>query len=217
MTIFFTFSLSTVRAEVVPGYVITKCQEAVRKANPVQITYNYGQLKLDFGKSSAEISRNCGDNAAGCFHSTERGCSVTTKEQSINISGYTCSYDKVYLNCDFRGATVDITSEYSGCNARAVLRHELQHFMNWKTAKENMLRELKTKLPAYLAQNARTCKSTCPSYNLRSIYEYVSDISDKWRAISTANDRRLDEVDHNQDIEVNYTVCAPYSLEFALY
>ena len=210
------FLSSSAKAENVPIYVIEQCKKTAVRQNPVKITYNYGELNFDFNKSRAEISRICGNNAAGCFRSLESSCAHTLQTKNIKINEYNCFYTVAEVFCDLSGARLDITGEYKGCNARAVLRHELQHFMNWKTAKENLVRELKEKLTSFVANNTMVCKGNC-HYNITYDFnKYKQKIENKWNLIRQANDYRLDEVDHDYANQVNYTVCAPYSLEFGL-
>ena len=206
----------TVKAENVPAIVVEQCRKAVARQNPVRITYNYGELIFDSTKSIAEISRSCGNNAAGCFKSLEKGCASTLQTKNIKINGYNCLYTVAEVICDFSGAHLDINGEYKGCNARAVLRHELQHFMNWKTAKENLVRELKEKLTTFVINNITVCKDDCQHNIAYGFSKYKQKIENKWYLLKQANDYILDEVDHDYANQVNYTVCAPYSLEFGL-
>ena len=212
LTAFMIFLPSAVRAEAVPQHVIKKCQDAVRKANPVKITYNYGDLKLDHSKSSMEVSKDCGGDAAGCFHGID-GCMWSYTIDGLQIGDYYCFFPKAQVNCDFRGVYIDVRNDYAGCNARAVLRHELQHFMIWKTAKDNMIKEMKIKGNEFAIQNAIVCKSSCGNYSADALSNELGKIQEKWRKISDINDKLLDDVDHDYDKEVNYKVCAPYSLE----
>ena len=215
MTAFLIFSPSYAEAENAPSYVIKKCQEAARRADPVKITYNFGVLNLDYSKSTAEVSASCKGNAAGCFHGNG-SCSWNYGNKSLQIGDYTCSFPKAHVICDFSGTYIDLTGEYDGCKARAVLRHELQHFMIWKTSKDNMIKEMKVKGIEFSVKNAEVCDGYC-RYSADSLANMLRKITDKWKAIEDANDKRLDEVDNNYDKEVNYTVCAPYSLEVVSY
>lgn len=204
----------TVKAEDVSELVRKRCKKEVERIDPVRITYNYGELIFKANKNMKEISRTCGNNAAGCFKSVGYGCTQKIQTKSIKVNGYNCYYTAADINCDFSGARLYITNEYKGCNARAVLRHELQHFMNWKTAKENLVMELKNKLTAFVLNSLTVCQKECYHDKDKYFREYKQKIEDKWSFILRANDIRLDEVDHDYANQVNYTVCAPYSLKF---
>ncbi|MBQ8481436.1 MAG: hypothetical protein IJ532_02750 [Alphaproteobacteria bacterium] len=217
------FSISLLEAQEIPRSIINKCREEVKKANPIKITYNYGTLSVDYSKNTEEVSRDCGDKAAGCFHG-KNGCYWAAGYRNIQIGEYTCSYPHADIDCNFRGVYIDLTNEYSGCKARAVLRHELQHFMIWKTARENMMKEMKVYGTDFALRNIKVCEGICHNKtynelweNLRKIRDNLRKIRDKWYEIGNANDERLDEIDHNHDAEVGYTVCAPYSLEVNLH
>lgn len=209
---FIIFSPFTVKAEDVPQHIIRKCQEMVRNANPVKIVYNYGDLKLDYNKNTAEVSASCKDNAAGCFHG-KGGCYWYHGYKNLLIGNYICNFPDAHITCDFRGTYIDLTNEYDGCNARAVLRHELQHFMIWKTAKDNMMKEMKVKGTEFAVQNAKVCSDYCHDNSGDNLSKMLREIDNKWRAINYINDKRLDDVDHDHDTEVNYKVCAPYSFK----
>ena len=216
-TIFFLFVIyiifsSSAKAEEIPQHIVNKCREVVRKENPVKIIYNYGELKLDYSKNTEEVSKSCGDRAAGCFHG-RGGCGYNYGNRSMQIGDYVCTFPYATVTCDFSGTYVDLTREYSGCSARAVLRHELQHFMIWKTAKEQMLKEMKISGTNFALQNIKVCKEYCNNSSGDELAEELRKIASKWKEIRNVNDEQLDKIDHNHDMEVNYTVCAPYSLK----
>lgn len=212
MTVLFIFLPCHVKAKDIPRHIIKRCQETVRKADPVKITYNYGDLRLDYNKNTAEVSASCKDNAAGCFHG-KGSCSWSYNNRSLQMGDYICSFPVAHVTCDFRGTYIDLTNEYEGCNARAVLRHELQHFMIWKTAKDNMIKEMKEKGTEFAIQSAEVCEGYCRNNSEDNLAEILRKIDSKWNAIKNVNDKRLDDVDHDHDTEVNYKVCAPYSLK----
>lgn len=198
-----------------PQYVVEKCRKQARKADPVKITYNFGTLKLDYGKSLAEVSRDCKDRAAGCFHGGG-SCYWSYDVESIPMENYTCYFPKAHVNCDFSGSSIDVTGEYTGCKFRAVLRHELQHFLNWKTANDNMIREMKTEGNKLAVQEAKVCSEYCDC-SAENLVNMLRKIYRKWDYIKSVNDGRLDEIDHDHDTEVNYKVCDPYSFEIISY
>lgn len=208
------FPISYAKAEIIPDYIVEKCQKAVIKDNPVKITYNYGTLSLDLSKNTAEISKVCKtDAAAGCFQGKYRQ-EMDMTPKNIKINEYICEYPVVSLHFNFTGSKIYITNEYKGCVARAVLRHELQHFMIWKTANDNMLSELKNKLPTIIAQNASIYRNNNNfQYHqntdkiMKIIYQIAGQIADKWDRIRNTNDAELDKVDHDFTTEVNYRVC----------
>lgn len=216
-TILFLFAAliifpSSVKAEGVPQYIVNKCREAVRKEDPVKIIYNYGELQLDYSKNTEEVSKSCGDRAAGCFHG-HGGCQWDYGSRSMQISDYMCTFPYATVTCDFGGTRIDMTREYSGCSARAVLRHELQHFTIWKTSKEQMLKEMKISGTNFALQNIKVCKEYCNNSSGDELAVELERIASKWKEIEKVNDRQLDETDHDYDKEVGYTVCAPYSLK----
>ena len=203
------FSISWLEAKEIPQSVINKCREKAKKANPIKITYNYGTLSIDYSKKVCE-------DVAGVFHG-KNGCYLLTDFYNIQVGKYTCSFPYADIRCDFSGVYIDLCDEYSGCNARAVLRHELQHFMIWKTAKENMIKEMNTFGTDFVLRNIKVCEGACYNKTYNELLKNLKKISEKWEKIENANDKRLDEIDHDYKSEVNYTVCAPYSMEVELY
>ncbi len=214
---FLFFTVSGVEASSIPQWVTEKCRKAVIAANPVKVNYNYGELSVDYSKSVEEVSNECGGNAAGCFHGTGGVSTHHGGNEGISIGKYYCSYLTVEFNFNYRGTYIDLTRDYNSCNARVVLRHELQHFMIWKTAKEQMHRELKNTLTDFVVKNIKICEGHCHNDKMGKMYEVARQIRKKWRDIKDINNKRLDDIDHNREIEVDYRVCAPYSLKFKLY
>ena len=203
------FSISLPEAKEIPQSVINKCREKAKKVNPIKITYNYGTLSIDYSKKVCE-------KVAGVFHG-KNGCYLVTDFYNIQIGEYTCSFPYADIKCDFSGIYIDLCEEYSGCYARAVLRHELQHFMIWKASKENMMKEMKSFGTDFALSNMRVCKGSCYNKTYNELFKKMEEINYKWEKIEKANDKRLDEIDHNHNSEVDYTVCAPYSMEVELY
>lgn len=204
------FPISYAKAEIIPDYIVEKCQKAVIKDNPVKITYNYKTLSLDLSKNTAEISKACkADNAVGCFIRGTYHKEMDMTPKNIKINEYVCEYPVVSLHFDFTGSKIYVTNEYKGCAARAVLRHELQHFMIWKTANDNMLYELKNKLPTIIAQNAsiyRNNNNFQHHQNSDKIMKITYQIADKWDRIKNTNNAELDKVDRNHK-SVHNSVC----------
>lgn len=214
---FLFFTVSGVEASSIPQWVTEKCRKAVIAANPVKVNYNYGELSVDYSKSVEEVSNECGGNAAGCFHGTGGVSTYHGGSDGISIGKYYCSYFTAEFNFNYRGSFIDLTRDYNGCNARAVLRHELQHFMIWKTAKEQMHRELKNTLTDFVVKNIKVCEGHCNNDKKGDIYKVARQIEKKWRDINEVNDKRLDDIDHSHKQQVNYNVCSPYSLKFSSY
>ena len=195
-----------------------RCLRAAEKMKLVTVNYNYGELKFDASKTAAQISQVCSDQAAGCFYSTSgsfRNIAVTP----IEVDGG-CRTFQIKVDFDFTGSVLYITNEYGPCETRAVLRHELQHFMNWKASKEQVIRETKIALKRWSIKNMKECKkeNECSSADYRygatsEAAQIVSNILEKWNAIGEKNNIQLDAVDHNVDKEMNYSVCAAYSLK----
>lgn len=210
----FVFPFSDAKAERVPNYIIKKCQKAVLNSNPVKITYNYGTLSLDLSKNDETIKKACrNDDVAGCFSAVRKSFFPDITPQNIKINEYTCRYVNVDIDFDFTGTVIYVSNEYNGCNARVILRHELQHFMFWKTARENMLHELKNKLTTFVAQSAIVCRNTSYNhcnYDTSKITAFINNIVQKWGIIGDENDRALDEIDHDPKKQVNYVNCYNY-------
>ena len=66
-------------------------------------------------------------------------------------------------------------------------------------------------------KNIKICEGHCHNDKMGKMYEVARQIRKKWRDIKDINNKRLDDIDHNREIEVDYRVCAPYSLKFKLY
>lgn len=207
---FLFFAVSGVEASDIPQWVTEKCRKAVIAANPVKVNYNYGELSVDYSKSDEEVTRDCKANAAGCFHGMVGEGVSHSESAGISIGKYYCSYLTAGFNFNYRGTYIDLTRDYNGCNARAVLRHELQHFMIWKTAKEQMHRELKNTLTDFVVKNIKVCEGHCDNNKMGEMFELARQIKKKWGDIEDINNKRLDEIDHNCKEQVNYKVCEPF-------
>ena len=190
------------------------CQAEAQKINQVILRYKYGDLDL-VQKSSAEISAECGDNAAGCCRAAGGRYTIYAKPKIIKVENTVCLIPVVSLDYDFSGTYIEVTNEYEPCKTRAVLRHELQHFMIWKTGRELQLKQTK-KLLTELAQEkitACTSNADCNHNYLSEFKNLVNVIAEKWGRIIHANNVKLDENDHDFNKEVNYRVCLPYSFK----
>lgn len=197
-------------AERVPA----NCVRMAEKMKLVTVNYNYGELRLDASKNSAEISQICSDRAAGCFPSSS-GRVTNVALTKVDV-GSSCQAYHITVDYDFSGAAVFITSEYNPCNTRAVLRHELQHFMNWKTSKEQLIRETKIALKRWSIQNMERKDGDMVISRLNAqgeVYQIVNGLMSKWFELGNQNDRVLDNIDHDKGTEVNYSVCAQYELQ----
>ncbi len=192
------------------------CAEIAKDYPLVNIRYNYGTLGFDNTKSSAQLKKVCGDFVAGCFANGAANYKLITSRQTIQSGTHTCIVPQITVDFDFSGTTIYVTKEYTSCQARAVLRHELQHFMIWKTATEEMLNETKKSLKEFALQHIINCseQKNCNNDFYRDTWRRLLGITNKWNNVSVANNNRLDEVDHNNKTEFDYRVCAPYSLRF---
>jgi hypothetical protein len=191
------------------------CQEKAADVRQVNIRYKYGKLGLK-QKSSAEISAYCGDNAAGCCHSSGGKYFVQTTFKTIQSGEILCVVPIVNVDFDFSGTYIEITDEYDACKTRAVLRHELQHFMIWKTGREQQLAQTREKLGQLARQRITACVAgdDCDyQYSNDEFVNLVQKIAAKWQRVIKANNKNLDENDHDFKKEVNYRVCMPYSVE----
>ena len=191
------------------------CQRAAQNKNFVRIWYNYGTLGLDVSKTENEISRVCQDNAAGCFHRTPEKRRIAVSDTFFQAGSEKCVAPTVDIIYDFGGSTIFVTKEYSPCATRAVFRHELQHFMIWKEAKEWFLKDLRYSLNQTVLKFVASCSGVgrCSTASESKIRAVVAQVEKRWNNIENENQVRLDEVDHSVTDEVNYTVCAPYSLK----
>ena len=191
------------------------CQEKAAGVQQVNIRYKYGKLGLK-QVSSAEISANCGDNAAGCCHSSGGKYFVQTTFKTIQSGEILCVVPIVNVDFDFSGTYIEITDEYDPCETRAVLRHELQHFMIWKTGHEQQLLQTREKLAQLARQRVVACVAgdDCDyPYSKDEFGNLVQKIATRWQRVIKANNKKLDENDHDFEKEVNYRVCMPYSVK----
>lgn len=203
----------SVAADSLPRGLEEKCRQKVLAADPVKITYNFGELKLDNTKTTAEVGKSCSDRAAGCFHKSSGVKKWRHQPRQIHIGDYVCHYNEIQVAYDFTGRSIDLTKEYDACNQRAVLRHEIQHFMIWKTSMNLMMKETKLLLVDQVAKDIKICseEETCYADPYK-LYRIVEKIGQKWWNISQENDQILDRIDHDFENQVNYSVCLPASL-----
>lgn len=185
------------------------CAEAAQEIPMVTLRYKYGRLGFDSSKSTQQVSQICGDKAAGCFHHSFGTYKVQYKSKTIKASSRTCAIPQIVVDFDFSGSEIYITKDYTSCMARAVLRHELQHFTIWKTATEEMLKELKIELKNTALRGVKKCKTGeyCYADWNKEMFGKVSEIWKKWEKISKMNNERLDEVDHNDSTDFAYKAC----------
>lgn len=192
------------------------CVSRAQEMPLIKIRYNFGSLTLDNTKNTKQITYVCKDKAAaGCFARNQGRYATSAKRNKVNIGNKTCIILSVLVEFDFSGATIYVTSEYSGCKARAVLRHEEQHFMIWKKANEELIKELKVALKKAALQDVRDCNSKdgCSAQIDYVVYNLTKSLYDKWAKYSETNNARLDEVDHDGKNEFAFRVCDPYTLE----
>ena len=218
MKILFIFALSLFL--ILPKFSEAEtCAQAASKENLVNLRYNYGTLGFDATKSTQEISAFCSDRAAGCFiHQSGIG-SWHVQDKIINIGGEDCVIPTVFVSYDFSGAKIYITKDHNPCEARAVLRHELQHFTIWKTSREWFLKDLKKSLQQAAAERARPCapRVRCSTGSARALSKLINKVERRWYKIEERNQNLLDAADHSAVHQVNYPVCAPYSLKVGLF
>lgn len=196
-------------------HIPLSCVRMAEKMKLVTVNYNYGELRLDASKNTAEVSEMCHDRAAGCFHNSS-GTIGNVSVSKVDV-GSSCQAYHITVDYDFSGRVIYVTNEYNPCNTRAVLRHELQHFMNWKTSKEQLIRETKIALKRWSIENMEQINSDASNsriYALREVYKIINRLMEKWFKVNEENDRMLDDTDHDKQTEVNYSVCAPYELQF---
>lgn len=189
--------------------VSQECLEEAQKIPLVTLRYNYGNLGFDNTKSMQQIARSCGGNAAGCFHHNFGQYTVQTSDKTVTTSSGQCVIPQIMADFVFSGIRIDITREYNSCKARSVMRHELQHFMIWKTAVEEMFGELKVELRNLALSKLRECKKGeyCSSHMRGEAFDKTEAIVKKWSDIAELNNSRLDEVDHNDKTDFNYKAC----------
>ena len=186
------------------------CVEAASKMKTVFLSYNYGTLGFDHSKTEAQIKGVCRSaEAAGCFFHSFGSRRVMAVRQAVKVGNTYCLVPQITVDYDFSGATVYISKEYEACQARAVLRHELQHFTIWKKATEEMLRELSIKLKKLALNDIKECSSSrqCNSNIMEKTVNLTTAITQKWETYSKKNNERLDEVDHNHNVEFAYRAC----------
>lgn len=195
------------------------CRQVAEDQDFVHIRYNYGELGFDATKSLQEIDQICEDNAAGCFHGNFGVRRLKVSDKTLRVRRDICVIPEVDITYDFSGATVYITRDYSSCATRAVLRHELQHFMIWKTAKEWFLKDLRYSLKQAVRDRVISCSHNerCSTVSYATLEKVVTQVETRWKKIETQYQTLLDTVDHSETEEVNYTVCAPYSLKVGLF
>ena len=195
------------------------CKNIAKGKNIVNLSYNYGTLGFDVSKSVEEISAICTDNVAGCFVSNFGKSSWTIEDKKITAGSYKCVVPVINITYDFSGAQIYTVNEGDACHKRAVLRHELQHFAIWKTSKEWFLKDLKYSLQNTALENAVHCPRAgrCRT-NAEAVLEKVKlQVEQRWNKIERQNQLLLDQVDHSAKEQVNYPVCAPYSLKVDLF
>lgn len=195
------------------------CQNAEVLKDAVKITYNYGELLFDASKTSQEISVLCQDNAAGCFQHKEKGGRWTVVDTNVKVGNDVCVVPYINVTYDFSGSQIFITNEYDPCRTRAVLRHELQHFMIWKTTKEWFLKDLKYSLQNVVKNHAVLCpeNNLCSTRASWQVRKTINQVERRWHKLEEQNQNLLDSTDHSATAQVNYPVCAPYSLRVGLF
>lgn len=190
------------------------CVRMAENMKLVTVNYNYGELRLDANNNTAEISQLCSDRAAGCFHGPS-GLIINVDVTKVDV-GASCQAFQIAVNYDFSGSKIYVTNEYNPCNTRAVLRHELQHFMIWKTSKEQLVRETKIALKRWSIQNIERIgdeERNTKNHAQGEVYKIVNGLMSKWAKLEADNDKVLDDTDHDTTTEVNYSVCSQYELE----
>lgn len=208
--------LGIIRTEEVPIEIREQCKQKVLKRQPLKVTYNWGKLELDYSKTFKELLERCGEEAGGCF---DAGSSIryfdSISEEFIQIGEYRCYYPVNNIDFDFSNFNrhVVVANEYSGCRAQAVLRHELQHFMIWKTGWEQMLIELQDTL---LDQSLVFCKNCMDGSTYTDIVPIVNRIYEKWKDIIDRNNARLDEIDHDYKKRVADKMCEVLAISTGL-
>ena len=206
--------------QILPTFAAAEtCAQAAMKEKLVNLSYNYGTLGFDASKSTQEVSALCSDSAAGCFvHQSGIG-NWRVQDKIINAGGKKCVIPVISISYDFSGATIYITREYNPCETRAILRHELQHFTIWKTSREWFLKDLKKSLQQAAAERAKPCAGgiRCSTGSLRALSAVINKVENRWSKMEERNQSLLDRVDHSAVHQVNYPVCAPYSLKVGLF
>lgn len=190
------------------------CQSDEILQDNLKITFNYGKILFDVSKTTQEVSSICEDSAAGCFLRKEKGGKWIVSDKIVKIGNQLCVVPHVSIIYDFSGSKIYVSREYDACKARAVLRHELQHFMIWKTSKEWFLKDLRYSLKNTIKKHAVLCSknNSCSTHANSAISQTISQVEKRWEKIEEQNQYLLDSVDHSVTDQVNYPVCAPYSL-----
>ncbi len=190
----------------------SNCVETAKKMKLVSINYNNGNLMLDNTKTTAQVGQICGDrHAAGCFKSALK-YEEKTKKKVIPAGGQFCIIPHITVDYDFSGSTVYVTGDYKACPARALIRHELQHFTIWKTATEKLINEVGKGLRKLALQYVELCndKQKCDIDLHNAAWGYTQKISNKWQQVAEINNNRLDEIDHQDESEFAYRACASW-------
>jgi hypothetical protein len=185
------------------------CEEAAQETPMITLRYKYGNLRFDSSKSTSQVSQICGDKAAGCFHHRFGAYTMQYNSKTVKAGSRMCAIPQLTLDFDFSGSEIFITKDYTACMARAGLRHELQHFTIWKTATEEMLKEMKVELKNMAMRGVKTCKTGeyCYVNWNKEMFGKTDEIWKKWEQLSKMNNERLDEVDHNDSTEFTYKAC----------
>ena len=186
------------------------CVETAKNMKLVTLSYNYGILAFDHSKTRAQVKKICQQShAAGCFIHSFGSRQLTAARQAVKVGNTYCLMPHITVNYDFSGATVYVSKELDACPSRAVLRHELQHFTIWKKATEEMLRELGVKLKKLALNDVKECGSSkrCSSSIIEKADNLTTAITKKWEDYSNKNNGRLDEVDHDLNVEFAYRAC----------
>ena len=188
------------------------CVEEAQKMKLVSINYNNGSLMLDNTQPIEMVGKICGDtHAAGCFKFSIK-YSQRVDSAFKRVGKHICLIPHITVDYDFSGSTVYIAKEYKDCKARALMRHELQHFTIWKTATEKMLDEVGNGLRKMVLQYVELCneKKKCKINLQEKTWEYTQKITKKWENISTINNNRLDSIDHQEKSEFAYRACSSW-------
>ncbi len=195
------------------------CEQVARTEKLVNLRYIYGTLGFDASKSEQEISALCTDNAAGCFLSQNGVGTWSVTDKIVKSGNQNCVVPEINIEYDFSGARIYIMRDGDACRTRAVLRHELQHFTIWKTTREWFLKDLKQSLQQAAARLAVLClpEKRCATDGMTYLSAVVQKVEQRWKNVERRNQDLLDSVDHSASQQVNYPVCAPYSLKVGLF
>lgn len=196
------------------------CANAADGQDLVHVRYNYGTLGLDVTKTNQEISNICHGDAAGCFHRNLGYMhSIKVSDKEFQARSEKCAAPEIEVTYDFSGAVIYVTKDYPPCATRAVFRHELQHFMIWKTSREWFLKDLRYSLKQAAIKQAVSCPNNglCRTNSYHAIQVVAKQVENRWSKIEEQQHTLLDDIDHSDEYDVNYTVCTPYSLEVNLF